>query len=86
MYVFVRVDDLSSVLLSMQESADAKEQSAAVEYRALERKLEECVSKSTAYMNTMQARASDLERWCNESTDGQEKRYSECLQMMCCLI
>lgn len=73
--VSVRVDDLSSVVMSMQESAEAKEQSVAIEYRALERRLEECVSMSSAYVNTMQTRASDLERRCNESENSQKIRY-----------
>ena len=75
-------DDLSSVLLSMQESADAKDKSAAIEYRALERRLEECVSMSSAYVNTVQTRAADLERRCNESENSQKIRFRETFAML----
>ena len=69
-----RVDDLSSVIINIQEDAESKEKSAAIEYRALERRLEECVSMSSAYVNTVQTRASELERHFNESENNQKIR------------
>lgn len=69
-----RVDDLSSVIINIQEDAESKEKSGAIEYRALERRLEECVSMSSAYVNTVQTRASELERHFNESENNQKIR------------
>jgi uncharacterized protein (DUF2126 family) len=59
----------------MQESNEAREKTAAIESRALERRLEECVSMSSAYVTTVQTRASDLERHFSESENSQKIRY-----------
>ena len=70
-----RLEDLSSVIISIQESMEAKEKTSTIEYRALERKLEECVSMSSAYVSTIQNRASDLERYVQDSENNQKIRY-----------
>eukprot|EP00602_Paraphysomonas_sp_CaronLab_P003058 CAMPEP_0185033688 /NCGR_PEP_ID=MMETSP1103-20130426/22885_1 /TAXON_ID=36769 /ORGANISM="Paraphysomonas bandaiensis, Strain Caron Lab Isolate" /LENGTH=1465 /DNA_ID=CAMNT_0027570057 /DNA_START=361 /DNA_END=4758 /DNA_ORIENTATION=+ len=72
-----RLEDLSSVIISIQESMEAKEKTSTIEYRALERKLEECVSMSSAYVSTIQNRASDLERYVQDSENNQKIRHSQ---------
>lgn len=58
----IRMDDISSVIVSLQETSESHEKSIAIEHRALERRLEECVTVSAAYVTTMQTRYSELEK------------------------
>jgi hypothetical protein len=71
------MDDLSAVVLSLQESAESHEKSVAIELRALERRLEECVTISAAYVSTMQTRNSELERGLSDREERMRAKQRE---------
>ena len=76
-YLSDRVDDLSAALISLQESQGCSEKAALVEVRNLERRIEECVSMSNAYMTTVQSKASDMDTSNKNSENEQRKRHED---------
>lgn len=71
------MDDLSSVIVSLQEASESREKSFAIELRALERRLEECVTVSAAYVTTMQTRYSELEKTVQEREEKMRSRHRD---------
>jgi hypothetical protein len=71
------MDDISSVIVSLQEASESHEKSIAIEHRALERRLEECVTVSAAYVTTMQTRYSELEKSFQEREERMRSKQRE---------
>jgi hypothetical protein len=75
--VSLRMDDISSVIVSLQESSESHEKSMAIDYRALERRLEECVTLSSASVSSFQSRYSDLEKSFQEREERMRSKTRE---------
>ena len=77
-----RIEELSSVLISLQESAESRDKSFGIEIRALERRLEECVTVSAAYVSTIQNRNVELERSMQDREETMRLRHKDLEEQM----
>lgn len=73
----IRIEELSSVLISLQESSESREKSFGIEIRSLERRLEECVTVSAAYVSTIQNRNTELEKSMQDREEKMRLRHKD---------
>jgi hypothetical protein len=72
-----KLDDISQAIIMLQENADGTEKNLRVDFRGLERRVEEAIAISTATVSTIQDRASYLDKHLAGVETSQRENHKE---------